>query len=398
MATAQNGYRPARGIVAVAGLALLAGCGGSTMQAAAHAPSPAQGVIMVTDAHCGTGWQHPTAGLQSLQIRNATSGVLEITMIGAFDGAAFAKLEGVGPGTTRAMPVDVGSGAYAFECDGPTYGTHIGPTVRVPGHVRGGPGIAPVSTGQMITATRQEEAYVAGGLATLSRQAAALAADIDAGARARAEADWLAGHLTFERLGSAYGMFGVYDDAIAGTPFGVPGGVRSSDFGGFYRLEYGLWHGQPTADLTGPANQLAANARALEIAWPGMVLQPLYALSDLALRTHEVLENAMQQQLSGEDNFGSGTNLATVSAGIDATRRQLAILHPLLVTRDPDLRELDSWLGRLSQLVDAAHTSNGWTPVADLTTTQHEQLDAAAAQTVELLAGIPPLFEAKPVP
>jgi iron uptake system component EfeO len=390
-------HRAASGIIALLGIAVLTtGCGNG--KSAGSAATTGQRVITVTAAHCGTGWQHPVVGLQTLMIRNATSGALEITMVGAHDGAVYAKLEGVGPGTTRAMPVDVGSGAYAFECDGPNYGTHIGPTVQVPGHVRGGSGINPVSTDQMISVTRQEESYVASGLAKLAAQAAELAADIQAGNRAGAQTVWLAGHLTFERLGSAYGMFGAYDDDIDGTPFGLRTGVRSKDFGGFYRLEYGLWHSQPTSELAATASRLVANVRALKIAWPGMVLQPPFALSDLALRTHEVLENAMQFQLSGQDNFGSGTNLATVAAGIDATRRQLQILHPLLTTRYQDLPALYSWLGRLQRLVDAQHTSRGWTPVSRLTTQQREQLDATAGQTVEMLSGVPPLFEAKPQP
>ena len=83
-----------------------------------------------------------------------------------------------------------------------------------------------------------------------------------------------------------------------------------------------------------------------------MQLQPPLALSDLALRTHEILENAMQFQLSGQDDFGSGTTLATMAAGIDATRAQLNMLHPLLVSRYQDLPALYNWLDRLQSLVE----------------------------------------------
>ena len=104
--------------------------------------------------------------------------------------------------------------------------------------------------------------------------------------------------------------------------------------------------------------------RSLETAYPGMQLLPPLALSDLALRTHEVLENAMQHQLSGQDDFGSGTTLATTAAGIDATRAQLEMLHPLLIGRYPNLPALDSWLDRLQSLIDAEKTSRGWTPAS----------------------------------
>jgi iron uptake system component EfeO len=385
-------------MVATAGAVVLSLLSAACSDAVSQSRRVTAGTITITDKVCGSGWDEPRGGLQTLQIRNATSAVLEITLIGADDGSVLAKLEGVGPGTTRALPVDVGSGAYAFECDGNNYGDEIGPTVHVPGHVRGGVPILPVGSAQMITATRQEEAYVANGLATLELQSVALAGDISSGNLGAAKVTWLNAHMTFEELGSAYGMFGDYDNEINGTPFGLPGGVTSKSFTGFYRLEFGLWHGQLSSELTEPADQLVTDVRSLATAWPGMQLQPPFALSDLALRTHEVLENAMQLQLSSQDNFGSGTNMAMMAAAVDATRAQLAILHPLLVSRYQDLPALYSWLSRLQQLVLTADTSQGWTPVSQLSATEREELDSAAAQTVELLAGIPPLFEAKPMP
>jgi len=378
-------------------LGLLSGCGGGS-SAAPKAAASAGNVITVSAVACGTGWRHPAAGLQSLQIRNTSSGPLEVTLIDSENGAVYARLEGVGPGTTRAMPVDLGSGAYAFACDGNGYGDRVGSTFRVPGHVHGGIAIPPVSATEMITATRKSAAYVASGLATLVRQTAVLAAKIGTGDLAAARAAWLPARLTFERLGSAYGMFGDYDDEIDGLPDGLPGGVHDPDFTGFYQLEYGLWHGQSASELTGPADKLLVDVRSLRTAWPGMQPPPPVALSDLALRTHEILENAARFQISGQDNFGSGTTLATAAAGVDVTRAQLGILHPLLVTRFHKLAALYGWLDRLQHLIDAEKTSRGWTPATALTTPQRDQIDATAGQALELLAMIPPLFEAKPIP
>jgi iron uptake system component EfeO len=394
-----NRLQRARALVATAAAAAMLGL--TALSACGQAPSSATtspDVITITPRVCGAGWRHPKPGLQTLEIRNSSPAVVEVTLISPVNLDTYAKLEGVGPGTTRALPVDLGSGVYRLLCEGNDYASQINPVVRVPGNVAGGVGIAPVSISQQISATSQEEAYVARGLATLAGEVGSLAQDIKAGQLQAARVEWLAGHMTFERLGSAYGMFGSYDDEINGTPFGLPGGVSSPNFTGFYRLEYGLWHGQSAAQLTGPANELVIDVRGLRTGWQGMQMQPPFALSDLALRTHEVLENAMQFQLSGIDNFGSGTNMATVSAGIDATRAQLAILHPLLVGRYQDLSSLYSWLERLQRLVDAAHTAAGWTPVSRLPASERELLDSAAGQTVELLAQIPPLFEAKPQP
>jgi iron uptake system EfeUOB component EfeO/EfeM len=350
-------------------------------------------LINITTSACGTGWQHPAPGAQIFQVHNASHSVVEVQLVNPANGAVYAQIEGLGPGTTRSMPVDVGSGQYSFSCTGPNYGVQAGSVVQVPGRVSGGAAVLPVTAGQLNSITEQARSYVTSGLAALIPQVTGLAADIQGGNLPAARTAWLAAHLTWERLGSAYGMFGAYDDTIDGLPFGLAGGVRDPGFTGFYRLEYGLWHGQTAAELTGPASQLVVEVRALQVAWPGIELPTTQAVGDLALRTHEVLENAMQNQLSGLDDLGSGTTLATFAAGLDATRAQLRILRPYLVTRYPQTATLYNSLNELQRLIDAEKTSHGWTPAHDLTTTQREELDAAAGQTVELLAPIPDIFE-----
>jgi iron uptake system component EfeO len=375
---------------------LVAGCSGSPRAANA---TLAKNVINVSRATCGSGWQDPSPGVQTLLIHNTSAVVVEVTLVSSSTGAIHARVEGIGPRTTRAMPVDVGSGSYAFECFGTNYGYQVSRTIRIPGHVRGGVGIMPVNTPSMNTVTTESEAYVARGLAVVARLTTVLAADIRVGHLAAARAAWLPAHLAWERLGSAYGMFSSFDAEIDGTPFGLPGGVHSPAFTGFYRLEYGLWHGQSAAELTGPAEELAVAVHELKTSWIGMALPPDQTLGDLALRTHEILEHAMRFQLSGQANFGSGTTMATAAANIDATLAQLKILHPLLVTRYHDLPALYRWLDRLRRLVNQAKTSHGWIPASRLSTTRREQIDAAAGQTLELLDPIPVMFEAeRPVP
>ena len=379
--------RAARYAVILTAASLLPGCAGTST-------APKAGTVLtVTATACGTGW-HPAAGLQTLQIHNAWTGAVDVALIGADTFAVYARIEALGPGTTQPMQVDLGSGAYALDCSGSSYAELIGRTIVIPGHVRGGAGIIPVSYTQMQTVAEESRAYIYSGLAALAGQVTVLAADVRTGDLAAARTVWLTAHLMWEQLGSAYGMFGDYDDMIDGLPFGLPGGVNDPGFTGFYRLEYGLWHGQSAAELTGSANQLETDVRSLIPAYGGMQLQMPQALGDLALRTHEILENAMRFQISGLADFGSGTTLATTAAGIDATRAQLKMLYPLLVSRYPDLPALYTWLDRLQSLIDAEKTSRGWTPASELTTTQRQMIDAAAGQTLELLSPIPVIFEA----
>jgi iron uptake system component EfeO len=215
--------RAARYAATLTAIALLTGCAGTST------PPNSGTVLTVSATACGTGWRHPAAGLQTLQIHNAWTGAVEVTFIGATTGAVYAQVEALGPGTTQPMQVDLGSGAYAFQCAGVftnEYTPLAGRTIVVPGHVRGAAGILPVSPTQMQTVTDEARAYIASGLAAVAREVTVLAADVKTGDLATARTVWLTAHLMWERLGSAYGMFGDYDDTIDGLPFGLPGGVH----------------------------------------------------------------------------------------------------------------------------------------------------------------------------
>jgi iron uptake system component EfeO len=377
--------RPYPGIIAcLAAGALAAAMSGCSSGA------PARSVITVTTGTCGTGWQHPKPGLQTLRIYDGSSVGGEVDLIDPANGGVYGEVESLGPGTSAAMYVNVGSGSYQFRCLLDDTDPMTGPVIKVGGHVRGATAIVPVTSNDLIEPAREYHAYVTAGLTVLAGQTRSLAAAVQAGKLAAARAAWLPAHLTYERLGAAYGTFGNFDDEIDGRATGLPGGVDDPHFTGFYRLEYGLWHGQTAAELTAPADELYHDVLGLQTAFPAMEV----SLLDMGLRTHEILENALEFQLTGTDDYGSGTTLATTAANITGTLELLQVLHPLLVGRYGALPQAYVWLNRLQSLIDAQHQPDGtWTPVAALSTTTREQIDAAIGQALQELAPVAAITE-----
>jgi iron uptake system component EfeO len=359
----------------------LAGC------AAGHAATAT--AISVTSAACGGRWHLARPGWHTFSIRNNSTEAAEVNLVDPASGGVYAEVEALGPGTVRPMPVDIGSGRYAFRCLLEDTDAFTGPVVRVAGHARGAAAIVPVTEQDLVEPAREYHAYVSAGLDALTRQVTALAADIRAGRLARARAAWLPAHLTYERLGAAYGTFGDFDDEIDGRADGLAGGVRSAQFTGFYRLEYGLWHGQTARQLAGSAARLLHDVLALRKAFPAMEID----LLDVGLRTHEILENALQFQLTGYDDYGSGSTLATTSANITGTWELLKILHPILATRYAGLPAATGWLTRLRRLVDAQDRGGRWTPVRRLPVLARQRIDAAANQALQELAPIAVITE-----
>jgi iron uptake system component EfeO len=376
---------------ALAVVAVISGCGTRpASRAIVHSGEPS---ITFNTAQCGGRW-HAAPGLRTFQVTNEAGAAAEVYLINPATGAIFGAIDGMGPDTTRPMLVDLGSGRYAFQCVIEDVDPFTGPAVVVAGHVKGQPGIVPVTDNDLLKPAKKYHAYVTAGLKVLAAQTAVLDQDVRAGNLPAARAAWLTAHLTYERLGAAYGTFGNFDAEIDGRPDGLAGGVHSARFTGFYRIEYGLWHGQSAAELARPAAVLLGYVRGLRAAFPGMEID----LLDIGLRTHEILENALEFQLSGHDDYGSGTTLATTAANITGTRELLTVLHPLLTTRYPALPAVYTWLGRLQKLVDAQRRPDGrWIPVSRLSTTAREQLDAAAGQVLEELAPIAAITEPRRV-
>jgi iron uptake system component EfeO len=372
----------------LAALAALATAAGGAV--ACSSSSPDAGHISVSNGGCGAGWSLAGPGWHTFQVYNASTEGAEIDLVDPANGAIYAEVEALGPGTTSPMRLNVGSGSYAFRCLFEDFDAITGPTATVGGHARGTPAIAPITTNDLLAPARIYHGWVAAGLGTLAGQTARLAADVRGGNLGQAKADWLTAHLTYERLGAAYDAFGDFDGEIDGTAAGLDGGVNSPGWTGFYRLEYGLWHGQSTRQLTGVANKLVTDVGGLRAAWPAMEID----LLDMGLRTHEIGENALQFQLTGHDDYGSGTTLATVVANIAGTRELLTVLHPLLAPRYTGLPAVYTWLDRLQSLLDKTKMPNGgWLPVSALSSSLREQIDAAASQSLEELSPIAAITE-----
>jgi iron uptake system component EfeO len=363
----------------------LAGCASG----ASSASSATAGEISISTGGCGGTWHLAAPGWHTFQIHNSASDAAEVELINPANGAVYETVEALGAGTTDPMRLDVGSGSYAFRCLIEDTDAITGPTEKVPGHTSGATAILPVTDNDLETPAIEYHKYVTTGLITLVSQVATLNKAIAGGNLDAAKSAWLPAHLTYERLGAAYDSFGDFDGEIDGRADGLADGASSPDWTGFYRLEYGLWHGQSAASLAKVSAQLVHDVRALQASWPSTEID----LLDIGLRTHEILENALQFQISGHDDYGSGTTLATTEANITGTQVLLTELHPLLAQRYTGLPAVSTWLDRLQKLIHATHTSHGWTAVAALPTATRQDIDAAASQSLVELAPIAVITE-----
>jgi iron uptake system component EfeO len=370
-------------IVASVGLAAtVAACGSS-----GGGGQPAN-MITVSDSQCGATWHLASPGWYTFEINNQGVDGAEIDLTDPANGAVYAELENTGPGTITPMSLDVGSGKYAFLCLFADSNPLAGPTVTVGGDVKGTPAVLPVTYNDLYPLAKKYQADLESGIKVLAGETDTLTAAVKSGNLTAAKTDWLTAHYQYETLGDAYDAFGTYDTEIDGRADAV--GVNSPQWTGFFRLEYGLWHGQPVAELTRVAQTLDENVHQLLAWWPSQQVP----LADLGRRAHEVIENALEFQLTGHDDYGSGTTLASTDAAIQASRQLLSLLQPLLAPRDPQLPQVYTDLDTLQSLLEKEHLPDGWwVPVSALPTQTREQIDAACDQALQDLAPVAAITE-----
>lgn len=248
-----------------------------------------------------------------------------------------------------------------------------------------------------LPALREYRSYVASELSVVDSDVSALAGAIGAGNFAEARSTWLTAHLAWLAIGQddgAYGCFGELGGEIDGTSAGLVDGTSSPDFTGFHKIELDLWTDD---DLTAAATDTST----LEQLLAQLVAIPLTSelpgnpqgLANWVLRPHEILEDALRDTLTGNDDYGSGTGLASLTSDVAATKELLTFVAPTLDPLAPDLMaRAEGDLQSIMAAVDSTQVNGAWVAVSALPTGQREKVDAAVDATLETLAPVPDLL------
>jgi high-affinity iron transporter len=349
--------------------------------------------ITVTSLRCAPGWRSRRAGTIVVHIVNRSGRGGSVSLLGPRTGATGARAT-LRPRTTVALVVALRAGRYRWRCRLHGLRASVSPAAAVlPAFSEDGPAgpmvAIPVTAAQMAGVVRSYRLYVEGQLALLTGEVQALRAVAAAGQLAGAQSAWLGAHLTWRHVGGASGAFGSLTTQIDGTAGGLQDGVVDPRFTGFHKVEVDLWQDHDPTAAAADANVLAGFVDTLVAQFPHDAL----AAAELPVRTHEILEDGLRDELSGDDDYGSGTDMASVEADVDGTRVLLALLAPLLAPRAPDLvARATAQLDRLDTALAATDSDGHWVAVADVPLAQREQVDAAIGDALEILAPVPDLL------
>jgi high-affinity iron transporter len=379
-------------VVAAAVLVVVVAAGALLVSAFTTSSRSSDGAIRVTDASCADGWNAPHSGVRTFTVRNDGHSAMDVELVSAGALKVYGSLEVIAPGVARQVVVRLPTGRFQWKCDAASGATVISKAEAVTGRPVHGVTAAQAVTQDDLTpiATAVRDQTLS-ALQQLASQTDVLHAAVTAGRLDDARADWLTAHLAYERLGVAYGTFGDFDAKIDGRPDGLVAGVDDPHWTGFLRLERGLWGGESAASLAAVVDRLDADVHSLVAEFPNQFTD----LRDIPLRAHEILENTLQFQLTGDADQGSHTVLATARANVDGTLSVLGAIEPLLQSRAPKLAtDAERSVNSLGALLDSYRRADGsWLGLADLSPQQHEVLDARFGAVLETLAPVPDVLE-----
>jgi high-affinity iron transporter len=385
-----------RGWIAVGSAVVVAAAAGAVFVVAPWHGGGEANTIVVSDSSCASGWTAPRSGSVTFTVRNTSpKTTFGVELLSADQKLLYAKAAIVGPSTEVALPAVLPPGSYLFNCQGSDGYALISPAGRVTGPpVRDAHPAPVVYAAPIQLALDQYRASLLRRMQRLGTDTDRLTAAVRAGRLAEARERWLPAHLDYSRLGVAYDTFGKFNDEIDERPLGLPGGVHDADFQGFLRLEYGLWHGQPQTELLPVATRLDRAVHGLLRQFPTMQM----ASGDLPLRAHEILENTLQFELTGETDEGSHTNLATAWANVQGTDLAINALAPLLRQTDPRLLGgVTSRLTRLAGTLRSFASADGhWLALDALARSDREGLDSQMSALLEQLERVPDVLEPGP--
>jgi high-affinity iron transporter len=351
--------------------------------------------VTVTGSSCAKDWTSGHTGAQTFEVTNSSDLAGEVNLDNAA-GDVVAEIETLGPATTAVMSATLGEGTYTFRCFMSGRAVTASAAVQVDGAaVQNAPAaVAPITVAELQPAATAYQQYVDPQIVTLTAQVAAIRADLTRGDLAAARTDWLPAQLTWDRIGAAYDSFGDLGTAIDGLPNGLPDGVSDPGFTGLHRLEYGLWHGQSPAQLVPVVDTLTTNLATLRVQLPQLTIDP----TDMPVRAHEILEDALRDRLSGNADEGSGAAYPETYADLQGTRVVLAELAPMIDKRAPKLlATIGPELDALQQALLGTQAPGGqWQSPADTPQAAREQVDAAIGAALESLSQVPDLLEVPP--
>ncbi|KTT34783.1 multidrug DMT transporter permease, partial [Pseudomonas oryzihabitans] len=288
--------------------------------------------------------------------------------------------ENIAPGLSQVINATLAPGDYAITCgllSNPRGTLKVLPTAASEAASKAKPTltqfIGPLSEYRVYL--NQQSRLLLQGITTL--QQALAAGDLQ-----QAREAYAAARLPYQRLAATAQRFAELDNRLNARADYYEQRERDPAFGGFHRIEQGLFVANSTAGLEPVATRLQQDATALRDALLGQSLPP----EQLSGNAARLLHNLASTRISGEEERYSQLVLPGFAANLEGTRKVIDLLRPLLSKGHQDLQQqLDT---RAQAFADALGDQQR--PYASLSASDRDRIAKAAQALADSLDQVAP--------
>lgn len=189
---------------------------------------------------------------------------------------------------------------------------------------------AAVSPLELVAPIAEYKIYVAQNVRRLVTETRAFTAAVKSGNIEKAKELYPTTRISYERIEPIAELFSDLDSAIDSRADDHEGAEKDPDFGGFHRIEYGLWVEKSTSKLGPVADKLLDDVLELQKRLTALTFPPEKVVGGAAV----LMEEVAATKISGEENRYSHTDLYDFQANFEGAYKIVELLRPLVVKQD----------------------------------------------------------------
>ncbi|HEY0201241.1 MAG TPA: iron uptake system protein EfeO [Burkholderiaceae bacterium] len=185
---------------------------------------------------------------------------------------------------------------------------------------------AAVSPLELVGPISDYKIYVSENVRKLVADTRLFTAAVKAGDIEKAKRLYAPTRTSYEKIEPVAELFSDMDSAIDSRANDHEKAETDPEFGGFHRIEYGLWTQKSTKDLAPFADKLMANVLELQKRLASLTFPPEKVVGGAAV----LMEEVAATKISGEENRYSHTDLWDFQANFEGAYKIVELLRPLV--------------------------------------------------------------------
>lgn len=195
----------------------------------------------------------------------------------------------------------------------------------------------------------------------------------------KAKALYAPARMHYERAEPIAEVFGDLDPKIDARA----GDVKESEWGGYHRIEQGLFEKGTTKGYEKYAEQLMQDVHLLRAKVETVEVTPELLVTGAT----DLLNEVSTSKVTGEEDRYSHTDLYDFAANVQGAEKIYQLLNPSLMKRDDALsKEIAARFEDVNALLEAKKTEKGYVLYTDLSKTDVKQLSQAINELAEPLS------------